>query len=226
VGRQLGALIVARHEALAVGELQQAAFAAHRLRDEERLGVRVEEAGGVELDELHVRHGRARAPAHGDAIAGGDVGVGREEIHLAGAARGKHREARGEGANRARLAIEHVRAPDPIQSLGIAQLARGDQVDRDVPLEHVDVRVGLDLPDERLLHRAARRVRGMDDAPVAMAALAGEVQVVGVGAVAGEGDALGHEPLDRAPAALDHEADGVVVAQARPGDVSVADVVL
>ena len=57
---ELGARVVLRHEALAVGQLQQPALAAHRLGDEEALGVRVVEAGGVELDELHVRH---RAPA-------------------------------------------------------------------------------------------------------------------------------------------------------------------
>ena len=51
---ELGARVVARHEALAVGQPQDAALAAHRLGDQERLGVRVEEAGGVELDELHV----------------------------------------------------------------------------------------------------------------------------------------------------------------------------
>ena len=47
-----------------------------------------------------------------------------------------------------------------------------------------------------------------------------------VAAVAGEGHALLDQPLDRPAAALDHEAHRVVVAQARPGDVGVADVVL
>ena len=81
------------------------------------------------------------------------------------------------------------------------------------------------LPDEGLLHRAAGGIGGVDDAPMAVAALAGEVQLVLVVVVAGEGHALGDQPFDRLAAALDHEAHRVVVAQARPGDVGVADVV-
>jgi hypothetical protein len=79
------------------GSFEQAAFAAHRLGDQEGLGLRVVQAGGVELDELHVPHPAARAPGHRDAVAGGDVGVGGVQVHLAGAAGGEHRVARGEG---------------------------------------------------------------------------------------------------------------------------------
>ena len=50
---QLGPGVVRRHEARAVGQHQHAAFAAHGFADEERLGVRVVQAGGVELDEFH-----------------------------------------------------------------------------------------------------------------------------------------------------------------------------
>ena len=66
----------------------------------------------------------------------------------------------------------------------------------------------------------------MDDPAVAVAALPGEVQLVLVVVVAGEGHPLGDQPFDRSAPALDHEADRVVVAQARAGDVGVADVVL
>ena len=96
--RELGALVVARHEALAVGQLEQPAFAAHRLGDQERLGVRVVEAGRVELDEFHVRDRRARAPAHGHAVAGRGVGIGRVEVDLARAAGGEDGVARADRA--------------------------------------------------------------------------------------------------------------------------------
>jgi hypothetical protein len=58
--RKLGARVVARHEALAVRQPQDPALAAHRFRDQEGLGVRVEKAGGMELDELEVRDRGAR----------------------------------------------------------------------------------------------------------------------------------------------------------------------
>ena len=59
---------------LAVGAAQDGAFAAQRLADQERLRLRVEEAGGMELDELHVRDRHAGAVRHRDAVAGRDVG--------------------------------------------------------------------------------------------------------------------------------------------------------
>jgi hypothetical protein len=49
---------------------------------------------------------------------------------------------------------------------------------------------------ERFLHRAAGRVRGVHDAPVAVAAFAREMQLLLVVVVAGEGHALCHQPLD------------------------------
>ncbi len=51
------------------------------------------------------------------------------------------------------------------------------------------------------------------------------MQLVLVVVVAGEGDSLLDQPFDRVAPALDHEAHRVVVAQARAGDVGVADVV-
>ena len=100
--RQFGALVVPGHEARAVGQLEQAAFAAHRFGDEEGLGMGVVEAGGVELDEFHVGDPAAGAPAHGDAVTGRDVGIGGVEIDLARAARGQHDMLGGNGDHFAR----------------------------------------------------------------------------------------------------------------------------
>ena len=172
---ELAALVVARHEALAVRELEQPALAAHRLRDEEALGVRVVQAGGVELDELHVGHRAAGAPAHGDAVAGGGVGVGRVEVDLAGAAGGEDRRARPEGLHLARLDVEDVGAVAAV--VAQAELPAGDEVDGDVPLEDVDVGMPLHLLHEGALHGVAGGVGGVHDAPVAVAALAVQVQL-------------------------------------------------
>ena len=59
--RQVLHLVVAVHERGAVAQAQDAALAAQRLADQERLRRRVVEAGRVELEELHVAR-RARPP--------------------------------------------------------------------------------------------------------------------------------------------------------------------
>ncbi len=181
---------------------------------------------GMELDEFHVGDARPGAPAHGDPVAGGDVRVGGVQVHLARAAGGEDGRARRDRPHVPCADVEHVGAERPVGAACVAQLARCDKVDRDVPLEDLDVGVALHLPDERLLHRAAGGVRGMHDAPVAVAALAREVQLLLVGVVAREGDPLLDEPFDRPAAALDHEAHRVLVAKAGARHLGVADVVL
>ena len=74
-GRELAELMEAVHEALAVFQREHTAFAAHRFRDQKRLGVGVEQAGRVELVELHVADAATRPPGHGDAVAGGAVWI-------------------------------------------------------------------------------------------------------------------------------------------------------
>ena len=81
-------LVVAGHEGDAVAQPQDAALAAQGLADQERLGLGVVEAGGVELEELHVGHLGAHPVGHGHPVAGGDVGVGGVEVDLARAAGG------------------------------------------------------------------------------------------------------------------------------------------
>jgi len=54
----------------------------------------------------------------------------------------------------------------------------------------------------------------------------GQVQVIRVVGVAGEGNSLGHQPLHGAAPPLDDETHRVVVAEAGPGDMGVPDVVL
>ena len=41
--------------------------------------------------------------------------------------------------------------------------------------------------------------------------------------VPGEGHFLGHEPVHRLAAALDHETDGIVMAEAGPGHMGIPD---
>ena len=76
--------------------------------------------------------------------------------------------------------------------------------------------------------RGARGIGGVDDAPMAMAALAGEVELeTAVLAlllvVTGEGHALFDQPLDGLAAVLDGEAYGILAAQAATGVEGVGD---
>ncbi|MOA10996.1 hypothetical protein D3C78_1309100 [compost metagenome] len=54
--RQFCPWIEALHEALAVGQLEVGTLAAQGFGDQEALGLRVIQAGGVKLVELQVRH--------------------------------------------------------------------------------------------------------------------------------------------------------------------------
>jgi len=225
-GRELGAFVVARHEALAVGKLQQPAFAAHRLGNQERLRVGMEEARGMELDEFHVRDRSACAPPHGDAVPGGGVGVGGVEVDLARAAGTEQRVARAHGLHAAAL-MSSTYAPQTRFAPAVSPrcFLAVMRVDADVPIEHVDIRMALHLLHQGFLDRAPGGVGRMDDAPVAMAAFAREVKLVLVVVVPCEWHSLCHEPFHRAPAPLDHEAHRLGVAEPGPGNQGVADVV-
>ena len=109
-GRQLATRVEARHETLAIGQAEQGAFAAQCLGDEETLGLRVVQAGRVELVELQVADPAAGAPGHGDAVAGVAVGIAGIKVDLARATGGQHGEAGTEGIDFAAFPIQHVGA--------------------------------------------------------------------------------------------------------------------
>ena len=113
--RQFQALIVRGHEPCAhavrrvcVGQREVGALAAQRLGDEETAFLRVVEASGMELDELHVADTAARAPGHRDAVAGGGLGVAGVAVDLAHAACGQHHGAGGQGLDAAAVHVERV----------------------------------------------------------------------------------------------------------------------
>jgi hypothetical protein len=104
-----------------------------------------------------------------------------------------------------RLAVQDVGAVDPVR--GRRRSLRA--VIRSMAMCHSSTWIlgwALDLPDQGVLDRAAGGVGGMDDAAVAMAAFPGEVELVLVVAVPGEGHPLGDQPLPPTAPALDHEA--------------------
>ena len=226
-GRQFATRVEARHETLAIGQAEQGAFAAQCLGDEETLGLRVVQAGRVELVELQVADPAAGAPGHGDAVAGVAVGIAGIKVDLARAAGGQHAEAGTEGIDFAAFPIQHVGAQAALARQ--AELALGDQVDRHPLRQQLDVRSPPGLGQQGIEDRGAGGVGGMDDAPVAVPAFAGQVVfeaafLVVVLLVAGEGHPLFDQPLDRFAAMLHGEAHRVLAAQAATGDQGVLDV--
>ncbi len=76
---------------------------------------------------------------------------------------------------------------------------------------------------QRLLHRPAGRVGDMDDAAMAVPALAGEVERIPFGR---ERHAEPGQPLDRGGRALDDAFDDVAVVEAGAGDHRILDMML
>ncbi|MCY1286104.1 hypothetical protein D9M68_372120 [compost metagenome] len=181
----------------------------------------------MELVEFQVADPAAGAPGHGDAVAAGAVRVAGVEVDLRRAAAGQHGEARAEGVDLVGGAVQHVGAQAALA--GQAQLGLGDQVDGDALFEQLDVRSLPGLLQQGVEDRRAGGVGRVDDAPVAVAAFAGQVvfeaAVLGRGLLfPGEGHALVDQPLDGFAAVLDGEAHGVLAAQAGAGVEGVLDV--
>jgi hypothetical protein len=172
--REVGERVQAGHDRHVVLRAQDRALAAHRLADQERFGLRMVQAGRMELDELHVRERGARAIGHRHPVAGRDVGIARVEIHLAGAARREQRHARLE-RHHGSLGVEHIGADHALRS-GPAELARGEQVDAAVILEQRDVRMRARARQQHALDLATGGVAVMEDAAVRVAALAAEIE--------------------------------------------------
>ena len=100
-------------------------------------------------------------------------------------------------------------------------MAAGDEVDRDHVRHQGDVGVLRRRGFERLADRPAGRVGDVDDAAVAVAALAGQVQRAIFGC---ERHAQVDQMLDRARRGLDDMLDDLAVVEARAGDHRVVDV--
>jgi len=181
----------------------------------------------VELVELQVGHPATRAPGHGNAITAGTVRVAGIEVHLGCATGCQNGEARAKGVDFTRGTIQHIGTEAAITFQ--AQAAFGNQIDGNALFEQFDIGALAGLFEQCLENRRAGGVGRMDDAPVAVPAFSGEVELkallLGVDAViAGEGYALIDQPLDGFAAVLDGKAYRVFVAQPATGIEGVFDV--
>src|ERR1017187_4508354 len=96
--------------------------------------------GRMELHEFHVGNRRARPERHRHAVAGGDVGIRRVKINFAAATRGEQRHWRTERPDAISFLVKNVSAEAAILA-NIAELLARDQINRDVVLENLDVRL-------------------------------------------------------------------------------------
>jgi hypothetical protein len=183
------------------------------------------ETGRMELHELHVGDPTARAPGHGDAVAGGDVGVAGVEIDLVGPAGGQHHEAGEEGLDLPVAEIEDIGAQTAMLAMS-RQMSGRDEIDGDVLLIERHIGALTHLAFERGGDRTPGGIGGMDHAPMCVTALTCEMIAAGctlIG-VARELDPLIEQPANVVRAALDDVAHHGAIAQPGAGLERVLDV--
>ncbi len=131
----------------------------------------------MELDKLHVAHLDAGPVRHGDAVAGGDVGIGCVKVRLARAAGGQHHHRRLKGEDVAVAHIEGVNPQYAVVTLGGfgREFAARNDVDGEHVLVHRDARLQRKRLDQRGLDGLAGHVLDVQHAALGVAALAAEV---------------------------------------------------
>ena len=213
------------HEPAPAAVQEDRPLAADRLGDEERLGERVVETGGVELDEFHVGDRRPGAVRQRDSVSRGDIGVARVQVHLSRTPGGEYRHVRHEGVDRAGRPVEHIGAEhlvDPRVVEGGELLPRYE-VDRRVVLVDPDPGVLPGAEEERPFHLAPRQVLRVEDPPRRVSPLAMEV-VLPLPGLSGELDPPPDQLADPRRGVPHHEVDRVGVAKPRPRLVGILDV--
>ena len=221
---EVGQLVLALHEAVALEVDEEGALAADGLGDQRLLALRVgaePHHRRVELDELEVAQPGAGAQRDRHPVAGGHARVGRLAEDLAEPAGGEHDGPAVHGADAVVLALaEHVEGQPGDAAVGGAQQVDGQRV-----LDDLDLRRPLDRGDEGALDLGAGRVAaGVGDAVAVVAALAGQRQLA-VGVVVELG-AEGDQLADRVGTLRHQHAYGLDVAGARAGHEGVALVLL
>ena len=221
---QVGELVDALHEPVALEVDEEGAFATDRLGDEWLLaagvGAEVHDRR-VELHELQVAQGGPGPQGEGHAVAGRHRGVGGLREHLAETTGGEHH---GPAVDRADAVADPL--ADHVQGHPRDAPVLGEQqVDREGVLDHLDLGRSLDRGDQGPLDLGPGGVAaGVRDPVAVMAALPGQRQLT-VGVVVEVG-AERDQLADRLGTFLDEDAHRVEVAGARPGHEGVELVLL
>ena len=179
----------------------------------------------MELHHLHVADLGAGAIGHRDAVAGRDVGIGRELVDLTGTAGRQHHRGGGERLDASGLGVQDVQTEHPVlvgADRAEAQLGARDQVDRQVVLQHLDLRGAGDGAQERRFDGPAGHVAGVEDTALGVAAFAAEVRPA-IGSVL-ELHAPSDEFGDPGGAGFDDVADRREIAESVAGGERILDV--
>src|SRR5258707_8123206 len=129
----------------------------------------------MELDEFHVSHGCAGPVGHSYAVARGDVRVGRVKIDFAATARGEQCDRGGKRLDLPGSVIKDVNA-QAARIAGMAEFLAGDQIDRKVIFEDLDVWPFSNGGQQSALDFSAPDIFGVKDAAFGMTALAAKVK--------------------------------------------------
>jgi hypothetical protein len=168
----------------------------------------------MELDEFEVGDTRARAVRDGDAVTGGNVGVGGVEVHLARAARRENGPLRHELHDTRASYIEHIRTIDTGARVRMFQVARNDQVNGHVIWMHFDGGVIQHRIEQSGFDLASGVIAREHDAVARMPALESQRQPAVLG---GERHAQLDQFADALRPLAHHHLDHVAVAQPRAG---------
>lgn len=182
------------------------------------------QAGRMKLDELHICYTTARAPGHGNAIAGTGIGVTGVKINFGGSPGSQHHVPGRARTYRARSLVEHVQTHAAIWAT-LSELGSADQIDGNTLLQHRNVRLAAHPVLQGANNCPAGGILGVEDAPVAVAALAREV-VPGsaIGAVfVTERDPLRDQPARRVRTVSNYVFYRLAVTQPGPGAEGVLD---
>src|SRR5438552_10628158 len=178
--RQRAPRMVTLHEIFAAIVSQNSALPAHCFRNQKGFGLRVEQAGRMKLNELHVRDHGTRTPRHRYAVPRRDVRICRVEINFSATASREHDTIR---ADRLHLSVFFIKNVDPEATVLCrkAELARGDQIHCHMIFQKIDMRLSSQLAQQNFLDLLAGHVLNMQDTPLGVAAFPPKVELAVTG---------------------------------------------
>ena len=166
----------------------------------------------MELDKFHVRYPATGAPGHRYSVAARGVRVRGVAVDLTGASGGKDGVRSCNRHHSSARTVEHVN-PVAARAFPPTETLRGDQVDRQMILEHGNIRVGSNALLERCLDGVAGRICRVDDTSVTVTAFLGQVHARWMRLVLREAHSHGGQPFDRGAALADDIAHRGLLAQ-------------
>ena len=203
-----------------------AAFAAHRLADQERRRALPYKHGRMELHVFQVDHPRAHAVPHSHAVAVGARIIGGMKVDLAKAAGRQHRLGGDDRVHLAGGGVQHVGAETGERLVFVQRIGRAvrqrQKVDGHGVRGQADARRVGDRPVQGGQDRLAGLVLGEQDARRRVGGLSGHAQIAAAVAFERNVELVHQQVAHRRAAAFDHEVDGARIGGAGAGGHDVA----